>query len=213
MILVEVMNNLLRLKRPFIWLKRFRHRCGYGVHSPFAFNLVTQVIYEKTPYYAYKALELQQNKPVACKEGANESKKVKRLLFRLVNYIQPRSIVDAGTLSASSLYLQSGCKKADYLYTPDLSGLFLEVGIPVDFLYLHHYRNPQFVKQAFDVCVSRVTQQSLFVIEGIRYSDSMKSLWKEMQNDERTGITFDLYDVGLVFFDKTKIKQHYIVNF
>ena len=49
------MNRItLTLKRPFIWLSRFRHRCGYGVHSPFAFNLITQVIYESTPYYKYK---------------------------------------------------------------------------------------------------------------------------------------------------------------
>ena len=51
------MNRMtLALKRPFIWLLRFRHRCGYGVHSPFAFNLITQVIYENTPYYKYKDL-------------------------------------------------------------------------------------------------------------------------------------------------------------
>ena len=44
------MNRItLTLKRPFIWLSRFRHRCGYGVHSPFAFSLITQVIYESTP--------------------------------------------------------------------------------------------------------------------------------------------------------------------
>ena len=47
---------LLALKRPFIWLYRFRHRCGYGVHSPFAFNLITHVIYETTPYYKYREL-------------------------------------------------------------------------------------------------------------------------------------------------------------
>lgn len=46
---------LLALKRPFIWLYRFRHRCGYGVHSPFAFNLITHVIYETTPYYKYRS--------------------------------------------------------------------------------------------------------------------------------------------------------------
>ena len=41
----------------------------------------------------------------------------------------------------------------------------------------------------------------------------MKVLWKKWQADERVGITFDLYDVGLLFFDKTKIKQQYIINF
>ena len=47
------MNLLYYLKRPLIWLSRFRYRCGYGVHSPFAFSLITDVIYEKMPYYAY----------------------------------------------------------------------------------------------------------------------------------------------------------------
>ena len=47
------MNLLYYLKRPFIRLSRFRYRCGYGVHSPFAFSLITDVIYEKMPYYAY----------------------------------------------------------------------------------------------------------------------------------------------------------------
>ena len=52
---------LLALKRPFIWLYRFRHRCGYGVHSPFAFNLITHVIYETTPYYKYKECNIFRN--------------------------------------------------------------------------------------------------------------------------------------------------------
>jgi hypothetical protein len=139
--------------------------------------------------------------------------KVNRLLFRLVNYIQPDTIVDAGTLSASSLYLQAGHAKADYVGASDLSELFLEKDTPVDFLYLHHYRNEEFVEQVFDLCASRTTGRGLFVIEGIRYTKKMKALWKKIQQDDRTGITFDLYDLGIVFFDRTKIKQHYLVNF
>lgn len=135
---------LLTLKRPFIWLYRFRHRCGYGVHSPFAFNLITHVIYESTAYYKYeelakaqKQLELEKDK-----RWKYESKKVKRLLFRLVNYTQPETIVDAGTLAASALYLKAGKEGADYTSASDLSELFLESGVPVDFLYLHDYRHP-----------------------------------------------------------------------
>ena len=54
------MNIILALKRPFIWLSRVRHRCGYGVHSPFAFELITCLFYEKTPYYAYKELAQEE---------------------------------------------------------------------------------------------------------------------------------------------------------
>lgn len=210
------MNPITRtLKRPFIWLSRFRHRCGYGVHSPFAFNLITQVIYECTPYYKYKDLAAEQKKlaPQKDKQWKYETKKVKRLLFRLVNYTQPDMIVDAGRLAASSLYLKAGKESADYTAAPDLSELFLESGVPVDFLYLHDYRQPEFVEEVFRICAARTTSASVFVIEGICYTPQMKTLWKRLQQDERVGITFDLYDLGILFFDKTKIKQDYIVNF
>ena len=64
------MNRItLTLKRPFIWLSRFRHRCGYGVHSPFAFNLITQVIYEYTPFYKYKDRAVEQKKMAPQKDN------------------------------------------------------------------------------------------------------------------------------------------------
>lgn len=210
------MNRItLTLKRPFIWLSRFRHRCGYGVHSPFAFNLITQVIYESTPYYKYRDLAIEQKKLAPQKDNywKYESKKVKRLLFRLVNYIQPDTIVDAGRLAASSLYLKAGKEGADYTAASELSELFLEAGVPVGFLYLHDYRHPEFMEEVFRICVARACVKSVFVIEGIRYTSQMKALWKRMQQDEHVGITFDLYDLGILFFDKTKIKQNYIVNF
>lgn len=206
---------LLTLKRPFIWLYRFRHRCGYGVHSPFAFNLITHVIYERTPYYKYEELAKAQ-KQLELEKDAHwryESKKVKRLLFRLVNYAQPETIVDAGTLAASALYLRAGKEEADYSSASDLSSLFLGSGVPVDFLYLHDYRHPDFVEEAFRICAAHARGKSVFVIEGIRYTPQMLALWKHLKQDERAGITFDLYDLGIIFFDKTKIKQDYIVNF
>lgn len=205
----------LALKRPFIWLRRFRHRCGYGVHSPFAFDLITRVIYEKTPYYKYKDLAEEEEK-LAPEKGVcweYESRKVKRLLFRLVNYARPDTLVDFGTLSASSLYLKAGKEGADYLSASSLSELFPEAGVAVDFLYLHDYRRAELMEEAFGICASCATEKSLFVIEGIRYTPQMRALWRQIQEDERVGITFDLYDLGIVFFDKTKIKQDYIVNF
>ena len=169
---------LLALKRPFIWLYRFRHRCGYGVHSPFAFNLITHVIYETTPYYKYRELAAEQKKlaPQKDRMWSYESVEVKRLLFRLVNYAQPATIVDAGIPAASSLYLKAAKGGADYTAAADLSELFLESDTSVDFLYLHDYHRPEFVEGVLRICIARTAKKSVFVIEGIRYTSQMHLL-------------------------------------
>jgi hypothetical protein len=92
------MNLLLCIKRPFIWLSRFRYRCGYGVHSPFAFSLITDVIYEKMPYYAYSSLKKEQKKMIRERGWTKGSQKVNRFLFRLVNRVQPDTIIEVGVL-------------------------------------------------------------------------------------------------------------------
>ena len=207
------MNKFIRcLKRPFVWLRRIRHRCGYGVHSPFAFNLITNVVYESIPYYKYAELEAAEKRMTAC--WGEETMKLKRLLFRLVNYVQPHMVVDAGLPSASALYLKAG--KTDAFYVPLKPGLawtMPEEGQSVDFLYLHHCRDSAFATDVLRLCMARTTAQSLFVIEGIHYTRAMRRLWRSIQTDHRVRVTFDLYDVGLVFFDSSKSKQDYIVNF
>lgn len=205
----------LALMRPFIWFCRFRHRRGYGVHSPFAFSFIKEVIFERAPYYKYVDLR-RQEKQWARREGRQvlrEGLRVRRLLFRLVNFARPCTIVDAGTRAASALYLKAAREEADYVGASDLSELFLEAGVPVDFLYVHDFRHPDFVEEVFRVCVRRTTLRSVFVIEGIRYTSAMADLWRRLRRDERVGVTFDLYDLGILFFDHSRPKQHYIVNF
>jgi hypothetical protein len=206
---------LLTLKRPLVRISRIRHRCGYGVHSPFAFNLITQVISEHTPYYKYKELEAMQKQLSTQKDGRwkYESRKLKRLLFRLVNYAQPQTIVDAGTLSASSLYLKAAKTGADYIAARDLTELFLESGASVDFLYMHDFQNPQLTEEVLRVCAARATEQSIFVVEGIGYTPEMRALWKRAVDNAQVGVTFDLYDVGILFFNQRRMKQEYRVCF
>lgn len=101
---------LYKCTKALVWCKRFRHRCGYGVHSPFAFNLVTRVIFEKWPYYAFKELEeVRKN----ARRITNLSyllvhpERVDQLLFRLVNYFSPQTVVELGTqMGVSSNYLK-----------------------------------------------------------------------------------------------------------
>jgi hypothetical protein len=211
------MNTIFfTLKCFLVRLSRFHHRCGYGVHSPFAFDFITEVIYQKKFYSVYKELKVEEKKQMGVnhKKGwVNESRKVNRLLFRLVNQVQPCTIVDVGNLSCSALYLQSGKPSADYIPASDLTDLFLEKGVPVDFLYLHDHKNPVLTEQIFRVCAARSHKQSVFAIRGIGYSNEMKTLWRRLIDNEEVGVTFDLHDLGILFFDKTKVKQHYKVCF
>ena len=169
------------------------------MHSPFAFSLITDVIYEKMPYYAYDLLKAEQKKRITTQGWEKGIPKINRLLFRLVNKVQPATIIEVGQPSAASLYLQSAKPSAGYLFASDLSELFLDADTPVDFLYLNDYRNPALLEEVFNICSRRTTPNSLFVVHGICYSKAMKNLWKQLQNDERVGITFDLYDVSVLY--------------
>ena len=125
------------LKHIWIWLRRFRYRCGYGVHSPFAFDFITNVIYEKAAYYAYTELErlgAGQTGPV--QQEGRHSRTVNRLLFRLVNRVQPQTIIDGGKPGRTSSYLQAAKKTAEYipLFSRDIAAL--PPLSQVDFLYI-----------------------------------------------------------------------------
>jgi len=200
---------------PFVWLKRFRHRKGYGIHSPFAFEYVTYVIYEHTPYYSYKDLEQEEQrlKTVKSEEWTcNESRKLKRLLFRMVNRAQPNMIVEAGSPTAATLYLQGGKKGATYYAISNAEELGNLHGNHIDFLYLHS-ADAQWMKGILSKSLPLAHTHSVFAVQGIGYNKASKALWDEVKRAPGVGITFDLYDLGILMFDPEYHKQDYIINF
>jgi len=179
------------------------------VHSPSAFYLIRAVINEKDAYYAYSDLKKKR-------AGKMVSEKVDKLLFRLSNYTQPHSIVQIGEDYPLSLeYLSEGCKKAfcklfDGTESPDEAFKLALNGKSLDLLHLTLVPSYQ---QWFKAALDYVTERSLIVVEDIHKSQEYYTWWKTLQQMKEVGITYDLYEVGLVFFDKSKIKQHYKVNF
>ena len=97
-------------------------RKGYGVHSPFVFDLITHVIEEKCHFYSYldislTRIQLFQNeqfvyyrgKRITVKKAFRQygiSNKEGELLFRLTNYFKPHTILCIGSsLGLTPLYL------------------------------------------------------------------------------------------------------------
>lgn len=224
------------LKRTYIWCRRFRHRKGYGVHSPFAYNLITDVIQEQRPFYFFDELKSLHRK--ASKRSSGHSLRVEKLLFRLSNWWQPELIIEfgngngvsvcalaSGNLKASCIMfcqteandemvrLIEQCKNAELVANASTT-------MPVKELHLHpsaptlvHVTHTANYREACDSLLAVANEQTLLVIEGIHDNEEKRKWWKQLQLDNRVGITFDLYETGVVFFDLTKQKQHYIVSF
>ena len=72
-------------------VRKIKYRKGFGVHSPFAFSLITEVIEEKTPYYAYSVLQKLYNQKTVIPY------KLSTLLLRLSNRFHARNILEIGS--------------------------------------------------------------------------------------------------------------------
>ena len=64
----------------------------------------------------------------------------------------------------------------------------------------------------FDVLAGKVREKSVIVVDEIHYSEEMEKAWKAICADERVTSTIDLYQMGLVFFDKHYWKRHYTMR-
>ncbi|MCC8146396.1 MAG: class I SAM-dependent methyltransferase [Bacteroidales bacterium] len=105
--------------------RKIRYRKGFGVHSPFVYNLITKVIEEKSPYYIFEEIEqfranLLSRKDYYSKITAKEAQPSNygAFLFRLMNFLKCQSVVQVGcSTGVISLYLvmASGGKTSCYL--------------------------------------------------------------------------------------------------
>ena len=64
----------------------------------------------------------------------------------------------------------------------------------------------------FDVLAGKVREKSVIVVDDIHYSEEMEKAWKAICADERVTSTIDLYQMGLVFFDKHYWKRNYTMR-
>ena len=83
-------------------LGRLHRSHGHGIHSPFAFKFVLQVLCEHSCYYAYEDIrKLRRRTETAQRKAGGKLPKIvsedtARMLFRLVNYYNPQKILQIG---------------------------------------------------------------------------------------------------------------------
>ena len=118
------------------------------------------------------------------------TRKLGRLCFRIANWRQP-AVIES---SAYREYLQAGCRKAVWGESSELMVLSLEGDWRSRLSYIYN----------------KVSADSVLVVTGL---SKARDVWREIVNDERAVLTFDLYYCGIVLFDKKRDKKNYIINF
>lgn len=250
---------------------RYRIVAGnaHGLHSPFVFELFNNVIRDDMPFYTFEPIEYLRRKlqeqeeiielndlgaggetsrirKVSVKQIAGRSlntAKYGRLLFRLVNRFQPKTIVELGTsLGITTLYLampsndntvytiegspsvsaiaREGFRKLNRMNIRLLEGNFdtvlpglLQELPEVDMAYVDGNHRYEPTMRYFEMFLSKKTEQSFFVFDDIYWSREMTAAWNEIRRHPEVTVSIDLFRLGIVFFRKGIPKQDFVLKY
>jgi predicted O-methyltransferase YrrM len=169
--------------------------------------------------------------------------KYSRLLFRMVNYFQPATILELGTSlglstislaiarSESKVFTIEGCLNTREIAIENFQeaglnnidsrlGDFKDV-LPdvlkglnsVDLVFFdgNHQKEPTL--HYFELCLQKANNESVFIFDDIYWSAEMTEAWKIIKEHPKVTVTIDLYQMGIVFFRKEQVKQHFVIAY
>jgi predicted O-methyltransferase YrrM len=230
---------------------------GHGVHSPFVYDLISKVLNDKKEQASYEIIEkkreeLLNNDTVIEVEdfGAGSSvmksntrmikniaasslkpKKFAQLLYRLVRYYQPKTILELGTsLGITTCYLAKGKNQAKVFTCEGSSSIaaiaqknFQELQIKnirltqgdfaktlqpllnelgkVDFAFIDGNHRKEPTLEYFSKLLNHSTSSTILIFDDIHWSEEMEAAWNEIQQHPSVTLTIDLFFIGLVFIN------------
>jgi predicted O-methyltransferase YrrM len=174
-----------------------------------------------------------------CKHS-EKSPKLAQLIYRVVQRLQPACIVDLGTslglttlyqakaAPQAQLYTFEGCPNTAAVAQENFSALnasnirlitgnidhtlplFLQDCPPINFAFFDANHRYEPTVRYFRQCLSKASEETVFILDDIYWSPEMKKAWEEIKKDPAIGFTMDLFYVGIVFLRKKQPAQHFI---
>jgi predicted O-methyltransferase YrrM len=241
----------------------------HGLQSSFLYNLNEAVwrFDKKSPSQnrieSYREACLKNNSIITVKDfgaGVNGQKKKEltiasiaknaakppkyaRMLFRLMAYLKPNTVIELGTsLGISSLYISAGNPQmnlttlegcdatADYtrkqlkqfadLNIEVVTGNFdttlatcLQSKPKVDAVYIDGNHRLEPTLRYFEMCLPYMHEDSFMIFDDINWSEEMKEAWKEIIQHPRVRISINLYMMGIVFFNPGFSKEDFKIRY
>ncbi|WP_345093772.1 class I SAM-dependent methyltransferase [Flavobacterium chungnamense] len=258
------MLQIIKSYLNFLWNSKNQH----GVHSPFVYNLVTKCFYDKKKHPEYSILKNYRNSLLQNKntfevtdfgagsrvfksntrainqiaKTAGISPKRAELLFRIVNYFQPESILEIGTsLGLATSALSLGSINAKVI---TLEGCPNTLSIAKNQCQLQNLNNIEFINtkfedylsncqlntehcqliyfdgnhskkatlEYFELLLPTTTNDSVWIFDDIHWSKDMEDAWEIIKNHPKVTITIDIFQWGIVFFRTEQEKEHFVIR-
>jgi len=189
-----------RVKWVWNWIHRMGYSRGFGVQSPSAYSFIRYVLTEHYPYYAYDELKMR------FKSFDHATKKKGRLYFRLANYAQASHWFDYHSAEQPyAAYVHEGCRNTVFQAIDGKT-------IPNAFRIARLSMTEDY-QAVYEALCKVATDDSILILEGINDNKDTKAFWKRVQESQKATRTYDLFLCGIIVFDTSKHKHHYIVNF
>lgn len=217
------------------WLKYLWQRKNeYKIHSPFVYDFMRKVLNDRGSNRDYDTIYRIARLLDKRKHIRYNLRKQSRLLYRMIRYFEPDSVVSFGRLSAlnttalalgnlqTKVYLE---ESDDFLETLNSMGV-VNVNLiqPAEFDSEHFrqlntgfvfFSQDSFEDDTWDYladCLNYKTSDSVFVFEGIHHNRDMEEAWEEIKANEDVSVTFDLYCIGMAFFREGIEKQDFVLK-
>lgn len=192
-----------KVQRYLHWLRRIKYCRGFGVQSPSAYRFIRYVINEHYPYYAYDELRKELTRLDSL------TRKRMELYFRVANFRQASLWLDfCERNDVIATYVGRGCHATQVRRITDLRQITADDRIEV--LRICPTAGSEALLEA---ALQQADDHTLFIIEDIGYNDTAKRMWQKLLESDITSVSYDLYYLGIAFFDRKRYKANYVVNF
>lgn len=256
------------IKTAIRYVRYFKNaKSRYEVHSPFVFAFINEVLRDKRHYYAFDEIEyrrslLLKDESILIVEDFGAGSKINKtperkvsaiakntlitpkfgqMLFRLVTFSKPETVLEIGTsLGISTLYLAKAAPDANIITLEGSKAVAdtaieqfasLEVNniniitgefsttlpkalsslVKTDIAFIDGNHRFAPTMQYFEQIKPTLHNKSVLIFDDIHWSDEMEQAWNNIKADPSVTLSIDLFFKGIVFFDPAFHAKQHLV--